>query len=78
LKIYKDFYSILDLHPLLNTMTTRFDFDAQFEVIMHDREGWAHVTIEQGVFIYYTDDSRNDGLLSIGVDSPSIRHCQEM
>jgi hypothetical protein len=45
LKIYRDFQNIMDLHQLSGIMPIRDDFDAQFEVIIHDREGWDH---EQG------------------------------
>jgi hypothetical protein len=78
LKIYKDFQNIMNLHPLLDTMPIRYDFDAQFEVIIHDREGWDYVPTEQGVLIYYTDGSRKDGLVGIGIYGPSIRHYEAL
>jgi hypothetical protein len=48
-------------------MTIRYDFYAQFEVIIHDYECIS-------VLIYYTDGSRKDGLVEIGIKVPLIRH----
>jgi hypothetical protein len=49
----------------------RYDFDAPFEVKIHERDAWNNFPTEQDavIVIYYNDGSRKNG--PIGIDKRS-------
>jgi hypothetical protein len=71
LRIYEDFQKVMDQHALSDKMPNRHDFEAPFEVKIYEREGWSHVLTEQSILTYYTDGSRKDGMIGMGIYGPS-------
>ena len=59
-------------------MPIRYDFDAPFEVEIPEREEWDNLTTEQGALVYYTDGSRKNGLVGMGIYGPSLRHFEAL
>jgi hypothetical protein len=55
-------------------MSVRQDFDAPFEVKIHERAAWDNVPTEQDALTYYTDGSRKNGLEGMGIYGPCLRH----
>jgi hypothetical protein len=47
LRIYKDFQGVMGLHPLSDTMLVRHNFDAPFEVKIHEWNAWDYVPTKQ-------------------------------
>lgn len=74
MKIYEDFQEIMELHSISDTMPLRHDFDISFEVILPEREDWDFKPTEPGTLVYYTDGSRKDGSVGIGIYGPSLRY----
>jgi hypothetical protein len=67
----------LDQHAYSDNMPIRYDFEASFEVNYKKREGWNHVSTEQSILTYYTDGSRKDGTIGIGIFGPSVTYYYE-
>jgi hypothetical protein len=76
LKIYEDFQGVMDQNALSDKMPITYDFEAPFEVIIYEREGWNHVPAEQSTLTYYTD--RKDGMTSMGIFGPSVRYYEAL
>ena len=78
LEIYKDFKEIMELQVLSDKMPIRHDFDASFKVEIPDRAEWKNITTEQGALVYYTDGSRKNGLVGMGIYGPSLRYFESL
>ena len=78
LGIYRDFQKMMELQVLSDRMPIRYDFDAPFEVEIPEREEWNNLTTEKGALVYYTDCSRKNGLVGMGIYGPSLRHFEAL
>ena len=78
LRVYKDFQELMDTHPLSDRMPLKFDFEATFKVVIPERDEWDNIPTEQEAMVYYTDGSRKDGLVGMGIFGPSVRHFEAL
>jgi hypothetical protein len=62
LRVYKDFQEIMELHSLSHRMPRKFDFEAEFKVVIPKREAWDNIPADQETMVFYTDGSRKVGL----------------
>jgi hypothetical protein len=76
LEIYRDFKEIMELHyffkVLSDKMPVRHDFEAPFEVEKTKREECVNQITSPGTLVYYTDGSKKNGLVGMGIYGPSI------
>jgi hypothetical protein len=76
--IYRDFKEIMDLQVLSDKMPVRHDFEARFEIEITEREECVNQTTSPGALVYYTDGSRKNGLVRMGIYGPSIRYFEAL
>lgn len=74
LRIYDEFKNLTDLH-VLNDVTSELNLDATFDVIFPSRLTWRNrdIILEDNALTYYTDGSRKNGKVGIGIYGPSFR-----
>jgi hypothetical protein len=68
LRVYKDFQEIMELHSISDRIPRKFDFEADFNNISADQEE----------LVFYTDGSRKEGLVGMGIYGPSLRHYEAL
>jgi hypothetical protein len=54
------------------------DLEALFEVEIAEREECVNQTTSPGALVYYTDGSRKNGLVEMGIYGPSIRYFEAL
>jgi hypothetical protein len=59
-------------------MPVRYDFEAPFEVKITERKECVNQTTSPGALVYYTDGSRKNGLIGMGIYGPSIRYFEAL
>lgn len=64
-----------DLEMISDVIPKTYDFEKPFETVYPTREEWTggQVVIEEGAIAYYTDGSRKDGKVGLGVWGPGCR-----
>jgi hypothetical protein len=73
LRAYKDFQEIMELHSLSDRMPRKFDFEADFKVLIPECDAWDNILVVQKALVFYTGGSRKEGLVGIGIYGPSLR-----
>jgi hypothetical protein len=62
LRAYKDFQEIMELHhSLSDRMPRKFDFEADFKVVIPERDARDNIPADQDALVFYTDGSRKEG-----------------
>jgi ribonuclease HI len=74
LRIYDEFKQLTDLH-VVNDATSEMNLDATYDVIFPSRQAWRNrdIILKENALVYYTDGSRRDGRVGIGVYGPSFK-----
>jgi hypothetical protein len=52
----------MELHSLSDRMPRKFDFEAEFKVVIPKREAWDNIPADQKAMVFYSDGSRKEGL----------------
>jgi hypothetical protein len=80
LRVYKDFQEIMELHSLSlsDRMPRKFDFEADFKVVIPERNAWDNIPADQEAMVFDTDGSRKVGLVGMGIYGPSLRHYEAL
>jgi hypothetical protein len=78
LRVYKDFQEIMQLHSLSDRMPRKFYFEADFKVVIPERDTWDNIPADQEAMVFYADGSRKEGLVGMGIYGPSLRHYEAL
>jgi RNase H len=78
LRVYKDFQEIMELHSLSDRMPRKFDFEADFKVVIPERDAWDNILADQEALVFYTDGSRKEGQVGMGIYGPSLRYYEAL
>jgi hypothetical protein len=54
LRVYKDFQEIVELYSLSDRMPRKFDFEADFEVVIPERDAWDNIPADQEAYLANT------------------------
>jgi ribonuclease HI len=75
LRIYTLFSDLMNLHVVSDIMPKRYNFDIPYEVTIPNRNLWKNAgpDFSDRSMIYYTDGSKKDGSVGIGVYGPATR-----
>jgi hypothetical protein len=58
-------------------MPRKFDFEADFKVLIPERDARDNIPADQDALVFYsTDGSRKEGLVGMGIYGPSLRHSE--
>jgi hypothetical protein len=69
LKIYEYFQGT----SMLSQINCQLVMTLKLEIKIYEREGWNHVPPEQSTLTYYTDGSRKDAMIGMGINGPFVR-----
>jgi hypothetical protein len=78
LRVYKDFQEIMELNSLSDRMQRKYNFEADFKVVIPERDAWDNIPADQEAMVFYTDGSRREGLVGKGMYGPSLRHYESL
>jgi hypothetical protein len=72
LKIYEKFKDILQISKLVDAMPIQYNFNQLYDVVILDRNTWIYRQpyFEEDSLVFYTDGSRQDDSVGIGVYGP--------
>lgn len=75
LSILERMSGFCDLNLISDVIPKTYNFEKPFETVYPSREDWitGRVTMGNDVIAYYTDGSRKDGRVGLGVSGPSCR-----
>ena len=73
LEIFELFSNQMESNKISDIMTVRHNFELPFEVIIPERSEWLSGNLENQAIVFYTDGSRKEGKVGIGVTGPGIR-----
>jgi hypothetical protein len=73
LRVYKDFQEIMQLHSLSDRVPRKLDFEADFKVVIRERIARDNIPVDQEAMKFYTDGSRKEELVGMGIYGPSLR-----
>jgi hypothetical protein len=60
-------------------MPRKFDFEAEyFKVVIPERDAWENIPADQEALVFYTDGSGKEGLVSMGIYGPFLRHFEAL
>jgi hypothetical protein len=76
--VCNDFKEIMGLQVLSDKMPVRHHFEAPIEVEITEREECVNQTTSPGALVYYTDGSRKNALVGMGIYGPSIRYFEAL
>jgi RNase H len=68
----------MELHSLSDRMPRKFDFEADFRVEIPERDAWDNIPAEREALVFYTDGSRKEGQVGMGICGPSLRHYEAL
>jgi hypothetical protein len=51
LRVYKDFQEMMELHSLSDRMPRKFDFDADFKVVIPERDAWDNIPVDREAIV---------------------------
>lgn len=76
MRILNEFSGLVDLHAVSDLIIKKRNFKNSYKVCIPDRSDWKDGTLEtnKDAMIYYTDGSRKQGSVGIGVCGPSFRY----
>jgi hypothetical protein len=77
LRVYKDFQEIMELYSISDRMPRKFDFEADFKVVIPERDAWDNIPADQAL-VFYTDGSIKEILVGMGIYGPSLRHYEAL
>lgn len=80
LKILEIFSEMMDLHKVSDNMQRKICIDRSFNMVIPKRQEWqiGSINLEDEAFVYYTDGSKKDGSVGIGIAGPGLRHYSPM
>jgi hypothetical protein len=68
----------MELHSLSDRMSRKFDFEADFKVVIPERDAWDNIPADQEALVFYTDGSRKEGQVGMAIYGPSLRHYEAL
>jgi hypothetical protein len=57
----------MKLHSLSDGMPKKFNFEADFKFVIHERDAWDNIPADQEALVFCTDGSRKEGLVGMGI-----------
>jgi hypothetical protein len=68
----------MELHSLSDRKPRKFDFEADFKVVIPERDAWDNIPADKEALLRHTDRSRKEGLVGMGIYGPSPRHYEAL
>lgn len=75
LKIHENFLTQMDSNTVSDMIPARYDFDHCIDLGIPDRERWLNGALQQetNALVFYTDGSKKNGKVGIGIAGPNFR-----
>ena len=75
LSILKEFPNLLEMTVTTDRMPSAFNFDLPFEIRIPERLEWdENIVLDEEIKIFYTDGSKTENGVGVGVSGPSFEH----
>jgi hypothetical protein len=70
--------SDISISDIFYRMPRKFDFEADFKIVILERDAWDNIPANQEALVFYTDGSRKEGLVAMeiyrGTMKPWVLH----